>query len=73
MVYRDFITMLFIGVLSFHITPISMFRGAIVSGIQKYLLEGICCKIYIVYRDFITTLGTILSYKISHLAGISLV
>ena len=60
MVYRDFITLLIFGVLSFTITPIFTFKGAIVSGIQKCLPEGICCciyyKIYIVYRDLITML-----------------
>ena len=45
MVYIDVITMLIIGVLSFNITPISTFRGAIVSEIQKWLPEGICCYI----------------------------
>ena len=34
MVYKDFITMLIIGELSFHITPISTFSGAFVSEIQ---------------------------------------
>ena len=32
----------YIGVLSFTITPISTFRGAIVSEIQKCLPEAIC-------------------------------
>ena len=51
--------MFIIEVLSFSIIPISRFRGAIVSEIQKCLPEAICCyyyKIYIVYRDFITML-----------------
>ena len=59
MVYRDFITMLVIGVLNFNITPIFTFSGAIVSEVQKCLPEAICLfyyKIYIVYRDFITML-----------------
>ena len=34
--------MLIIGVLSFNITPISTFRGAIVREIQKCLPEAIC-------------------------------
>ena len=56
MVYRDFITMLIIGVLSFIITPIFTFSIASVSEIQKCLPEAILYKIYMVYRDFITTL-----------------
>ena len=34
MVYRDFITMLTFGVLSFTVTPISTFSGAFVSEIE---------------------------------------
>ena len=45
MVYIDFTTMLIIEVLSFSIIPISTFRGAIVSEIQKCLPEAICCFI----------------------------
>ena len=45
MVYIDFITMMIIDVLSFSIIPISTFRGAIVSEIQKCLPEAICCYI----------------------------
>ena len=41
MVYIDFITMLIIEVLSFSIIPISTFRGAIVSEIQKCLPKAI--------------------------------
>ena len=54
MVYRDFITMLIIGVLSFTVTPISTFSGAFVSEIQQCLPEAILHKTYMVYRDFIT-------------------
>ena len=55
MVYRDFITMLIIGVLSFTTTPISIFRGAFVSEIQKCLPRAICC--------FITRFTEILSQR----------
>ena len=55
MVYIDFITMLIIQVLSFSIIPISTFRGAIVSEIQKCLPEAICC--------FITLFTEILSQR----------
>ena len=47
MVYRDFITLLIFGVLSFTITPISTFTGAFVSEIQQCLPEAICCCITI--------------------------
>ena len=60
MVYRDFITMLIIGVLSFTITPISTFSVAFVSEIQYKPVGwgggGGSDKYYIVSRDFITTL-----------------
>ena len=44
-VYRDFITMLMIGILDFTIIPIFTFNGAFVSEIQKSLREAICCYI----------------------------
>ena len=53
MVYRDPITVLIFGVLSFTIIQISTFSGAFVS---QCMPEAICCKTYIVYRDLITTL-----------------
>ena len=55
-VYRDFITVLIIGVLHFTITPISTFSRAFVSKIQWYLAEAIFYMIYMVYRDFIIML-----------------
>ena len=48
MVYRDFITMVIIEVLSFTIIPISTFRGAIVSEIQKCLPEAILVIVLVV-------------------------
>ena len=76
MVYRDFITMLIVGVLSFTIITIFTFTGAFVSEIQKCLPEAICCyisyKIYIVYRDFITTLiNGILHFTITPISTFS--
>ena len=53
-VYRDFITMLIIGVLHFAITPISKFSRASVSKIC--LPEAIYYMMYMVYRDFIIML-----------------
>ena len=38
------------------VRSIFTFSGAFVSEIHKCLPEAICCYIYIVYRDFITTL-----------------
>ena len=49
--YRDFITTLIIGVLSFTITPITTCSLAYVSEIQKCLPEAICCHITR-YLDF---------------------
>ena len=44
MIYRDFITILIIGTLSFTIILISTLRGAIVSEIQKCLPEAIIVR-----------------------------
>ena len=45
-VYRDFITKLIIGVLSFTTTPTSTCSLAFVSEIQKCLPEAVCCYNY---------------------------
>ena len=59
MVYRDFITMLIFGVLSFTTIPISTLLELLLvrySNAYLRLFVVLYYKIYIVYIDFITTL-----------------
>ena len=71
-VYIDLITTLITGVLSFSITPISIYSRAFVSEIQQCLPEAILYKIYMVYIDIITMLiFGVLSFTITPISTFS--
>ena len=67
MVYRDFITLLIFGVLSFTTTPIFTFKGAIVSEIQKCLPEAICCCItrFTLFTEILSQRSSLVCYILS--------